>query len=170
MIVIETFERGCEPKHRPTPAPATIRIDTSWHHHLWSTTAVTIAVLAGSQPAAPTLASVCRIQHIHRQSRDRSHRATGRCLLHIDARAHARQKTRRRDPSAPTSARPSPRQNPHSTRCFTAPHLTRFRALALFGRRPPVRVAGCLRAGIRKPAHKETSRPSCASVGNKLKI
>jgi predicted Zn-ribbon and HTH transcriptional regulator len=29
MIIIETFARGCEPKHRPTPAPATIRIDTS---------------------------------------------------------------------------------------------------------------------------------------------
>jgi hypothetical protein len=29
MIVIETFARGCEPKHRPTPAPAMIRIDTS---------------------------------------------------------------------------------------------------------------------------------------------
>ena len=29
MIVIETFERGCEPKHRPTPAPAPIRVDTS---------------------------------------------------------------------------------------------------------------------------------------------
>ena len=29
MIVIETFERGCEPKHRPTPAPTEIRIDTS---------------------------------------------------------------------------------------------------------------------------------------------
>ncbi len=31
MIVIETFERGCEPRHRPTPAPApaAIRIDTS---------------------------------------------------------------------------------------------------------------------------------------------
>jgi Putative transposase len=27
MIVIETFERGCEPKHRPTPPP--FRIDTS---------------------------------------------------------------------------------------------------------------------------------------------
>ena len=27
MIVIETFARGCEPKHRPTPPP--IRIDTS---------------------------------------------------------------------------------------------------------------------------------------------
>src|SRR6202048_233836 len=29
MIVIELLERGCEPKHRPTPAPAAIRIDTS---------------------------------------------------------------------------------------------------------------------------------------------
>ena len=29
MIIIETFERGCEPKHRPTPAPEPIRIDTS---------------------------------------------------------------------------------------------------------------------------------------------
>jgi hypothetical protein len=29
MIIIETFERGCQPKHRPTPAPAVIRIDTS---------------------------------------------------------------------------------------------------------------------------------------------
>ena len=29
LIIIETFARGCEPKHRPTPAPVTIRIDTS---------------------------------------------------------------------------------------------------------------------------------------------
>src|SRR5712692_8685061 len=29
MIIIETFARGCEPKHRPTPPPAAIRIDTS---------------------------------------------------------------------------------------------------------------------------------------------
>ena len=29
MIIIETFARGCEPRHRPTPAPAVIRIDTS---------------------------------------------------------------------------------------------------------------------------------------------
>ena len=28
MIIIETFARGCQPKHRPTPAPI-IRIDTS---------------------------------------------------------------------------------------------------------------------------------------------
>jgi hypothetical protein len=29
MIVIETFARGCEPKHRPTPSLGEIRIDTS---------------------------------------------------------------------------------------------------------------------------------------------
>jgi hypothetical protein len=29
MIVIETFARGCEPKHRRAPPPAAIRIDTS---------------------------------------------------------------------------------------------------------------------------------------------
>jgi len=29
MIIIETFERGCQPKHRPTTTPQTIRIDTS---------------------------------------------------------------------------------------------------------------------------------------------
>jgi Putative transposase/Transposase zinc-binding domain len=29
MIVIEVFARGCKPRHRPTPAPNPIRIDTS---------------------------------------------------------------------------------------------------------------------------------------------
>ena len=29
MIIIETFARGCEPKHRPTPAAQEFRIDTS---------------------------------------------------------------------------------------------------------------------------------------------
>jgi hypothetical protein len=29
MMIIETFARGCEPKHRPTPVLAAIRIDTS---------------------------------------------------------------------------------------------------------------------------------------------
>jgi hypothetical protein len=29
MIIIETFVRGCQPKHRPAPAPPAIRIDTS---------------------------------------------------------------------------------------------------------------------------------------------
>jgi Putative transposase len=29
MIIIERFERGCQPKHPPSPVPAPIRIDTS---------------------------------------------------------------------------------------------------------------------------------------------
>jgi hypothetical protein len=29
MVIIETFGRGCEPRHRPTPTPTAIRIDTS---------------------------------------------------------------------------------------------------------------------------------------------
>jgi hypothetical protein len=29
MIIIETFAGGCQPKHRPAPAAAAIRIDTS---------------------------------------------------------------------------------------------------------------------------------------------
>jgi hypothetical protein len=29
MFIIETFAPGCQPKHRPTPVPAAIRIDTS---------------------------------------------------------------------------------------------------------------------------------------------
>jgi hypothetical protein len=29
MFIIETFARGGEPKHQPTPAPTAIRIDTS---------------------------------------------------------------------------------------------------------------------------------------------
>jgi Putative transposase len=33
MVIIETFARDCEPKHRPTPAPAAIRIDTSRCRH-----------------------------------------------------------------------------------------------------------------------------------------
>ena len=33
----------------------------------------------------------------------------------------------------------------------------RFRALALFGRRPPERVVGIVGAGVRKPAHFRTN-------------
>jgi hypothetical protein len=29
MIIIERFQRGCQPKHQPSPFPAAIRIDTS---------------------------------------------------------------------------------------------------------------------------------------------
>ena len=98
---------------------------------------MTSAILAGSQPTAPTLVSACGIHH---QSRDQSCRATRRSLVHTDARAHAWRKTVRRNPSAPAFSSPSSRQNPHSARCSAAPHLPRFRALALFRRRPQLRV------------------------------
>src|SRR5271169_3118790 len=42
----------------------------------------------------------------------------------------------------------------------SVPYPPQFRALALFGRRPPERVVGIVGAGIRKPAHE---RPSEAS-------
>jgi hypothetical protein len=29
MIIIEVFARGCQPRYRPTPAPTSMRIDTS---------------------------------------------------------------------------------------------------------------------------------------------
>ena len=29
MLIIEAFDRGCTPRQRPSPMPATIRIDTS---------------------------------------------------------------------------------------------------------------------------------------------
>ena len=49
----------------------------------------------------------------------------------------------------------SPRRNPHSCGTAYVPP-PRFRALALFGRRPPERVAGIVGAGVRKPAQQET--------------
>src|SRR5271156_2876346 len=38
----------------------------------------------------------------------------------------------------------------------SVPYPPQFRALALFGRRPPERVVGIVGAGIRKPAHFRT--------------
>jgi hypothetical protein len=112
-----------------------------------------IAIPAGSQPAAPTLASV---RSIHQQSRHQSPRATRRSLVHADACPQAWSQTVHRNRPCPSSQRPSPRQNPHSARGTTSPHLPRFRALALFGRRPPQRVAGIVCAGVRKPAQSRT--------------
>src|SRR5271155_1683139 len=60
----------------------------------------------------------------------------------------------------------APARPPSDQRCgqfaiaLAAPSVPcppQFRALALFGRRPPERVVGIVGAGIRKPAHKLTS-------------
>ena len=61
MIVVETFARGCQPRHRPTPAPAAMPIDTSSRPYRWLTIATTLAIPAGLPPAAHKLASIRRI-------------------------------------------------------------------------------------------------------------
>src|SRR6267378_3125663 len=100
-------------------------------------TAPTLAILAGSPPAPPKLASV---RWIHQQSRIQSCRSTSKPLARLSVLTHAWPQTDRGNRSSPTSARQPPWPNPHSARGTAAAHLPRFRALALFGRRPPERV------------------------------
>jgi len=44
MIIIETFARGCQPKHHPASATPAIGIDTSWCRHHRSNSPVTLAI------------------------------------------------------------------------------------------------------------------------------
>ena len=115
-----------------------------------------LAILAGSPPAAPALAS-------DRQSRPRSHgeychaafdRGVYSCM-------HRRPlaKSYRLELCAPISSSLTPRPNPHSVRCTAAAHLPRFRALALLGRRPPQRVDGLIMPASEKPAQQQTHAP-----------
>jgi hypothetical protein len=97
------------------------------------------ALLAGSQPAATKLASLPRI---HQRSRHQARRATPRSLVHTDVSDHAWPQADRGNPYNPASASPNPRQNPHSARGAAPAYVPRFRALALFGRRPQERVEG----------------------------
>src|SRR6266581_8362223 len=102
-------------------------------------TAPTRAILARSPPAPPKLASV---RWIHQQSRIQSCRSTSKPLARPSVLTHAWPQTDRGNRSSPTSARQPPWPNPHSARGTAAAHLPRFRALALFERRPPERVEG----------------------------
>src|SRR5262245_55128495 len=56
MMVIEVFDRGCQPTYRPTPTPTPIRIDTSWPL-LGLFAPEPIPAHAGHQPAPTPLAS-----------------------------------------------------------------------------------------------------------------
>jgi hypothetical protein len=161
MIVIETFGRGCQPKHRPTPPPAAIRIDTSWCSHLRSTNVATLGIPASSPPAPPKLASVHCIQQ---PSRHQSCRAARSSLAHTDVADLASPQADRGNRFNPTSASPNSRQNPHSARGTAATNLPRFRALALFGRRPPERV---VRPSSRRPKTC-TVQDSCAAKNRRL--
>src|SRR5713101_2934094 len=62
-----------------------------------------------------------------------------RARMRAQAPAHAASSS---NPYNPASASPNPRQNPHSARGTAPAYVPRFRALALFGRRPQERVEG----------------------------
>src|SRR5258707_3538088 len=100
-------------------------------------TAATLASIVGSQPPAPTLASSRWTGPL---SQHQSCPATFAPLVYPYIHTHASKQRRRLHHFAPTSSRPTPRPNPHSC-CTSVPHLPRFRALALFGRRPHQCVA-----------------------------
>src|SRR5450755_88482 len=63
-------------------------------------------------------------------------------LVHTDLSDHAWPQADRGNPYNPASASSNPRQNPHSARGTAPAYVPRFRALALFGRRPQQRVEG----------------------------
>jgi hypothetical protein len=110
-----------------------------------SMTAMTLAFLAGAQPAAPHLASA---PSIHQQRRRQSGRAT--CGPRFPS---TRVSVSRAKASASTAAVQHQQariqgQIPIAPAAPPLPHWPRFRALALFGRR---------HSGVRKPAQKATS-------------
>ena len=69
-------------------------------------------------------------------------RATPRSLVHTDACDHGSPQADGGNRYNPASASPKPRRNPHSARSTAPAYVPRFRALALFGRRPPQCVEG----------------------------
>jgi hypothetical protein len=104
-----------------------------------------MAFPARPQPAAPTHASAHRIR---RKSPLQSCRAIRRSLVHTNLYEQASPQADRGSRCNPASASPNPWRNPHSARGTAATHFPRFRALALFGRRPPERV---VRPSSRRP-------------------
>src|SRR5271170_2155475 len=115
-------------------------------------TAPKLAIHAGSLPAAPTIVPVCQISpHSHRQS-GRAPSDPSVCTNTYVLRAKAIASTA---PARPPSDQRCG-QFPIALAAPSVPYPPQFRALALFGRRPPERVVGIVGAGIRKPAHEET--------------
>ena len=128
-----------------------------------------LGVPAGPQPAAPKHASEHRIR---RQSPIQSCRAIRRSLVHTKPCEPTSPQADRGSRCKPASVSPNPWRNPHSARGTAATHFPRFRALALFGRRPPERV---VRPSSRRPKtctisevdqpHSITSSARASSVG-----
>jgi len=116
--------RGNQDRHLMMPSPA-IYTYSNARHSRWlsaSTAQARIAALHSIAVARPIL------------SRYR------RSLVHTDACDPGLPQADRGDRFNPISASPNPRQNPHSARGTAPAYVPRFRALALFGRRPQERV------------------------------
>src|SRR5438552_2264082 len=94
---------------------------------------------------------------VQSKPKDSKSRRANRPLLDR-ASTHVPPPRQNRPPCSFVSSHPclNPRRNPHSVRGTAATHLPRFRALALFGRRPPQRVEAFVIAGSRKPAQQPT--------------
>src|SRR5216683_4349712 len=112
--------RGNQDRHLMMPSPA-IYTYSNARHSRWlsaSTAQARIAALHSIAVARPTR----------------------RSLVQTDACHHGSPQADRGDRFNPTSTSPNLRQNPHSARGSAPAYVTRFRALALFGRRLQERV------------------------------
>ena len=122
-------------------------------------TVLTLALLAGSQPAAPRLAPV---HQIGPQSRRQSPHTPCAPLVRTDALTLTWQKADRHKRSAQTSSSHTPWPNPHSACGTAAAPLPAISCLGAF-RPPAARARGeVVIAGSRKPAHKRSSRKCVA--------
>ena len=104
-------------------------------------TVLTLALLAGSQPAAPRLAPV---HQIGPQSRRQSPHTPCAPLVRIDALTLTWQKADRHKRSAPTSSSHTPWPNPHSACGTAAAPLPAISCLGAF-RPPAARARGEVR-------------------------
>ena len=127
-------------------------------------TVLTLALLAGSQPAAPRLAPV---HQIGPQSRRQSPHTPCAPLVRTDALTLTWQKADRHKRSAPTSSSHTPWPNPHSACGTAAAPLPAISCLGAF-RPPAARARGEVRH-CRQPKTCTDRRP-CATAANSLTI
>ena len=100
----------------------------------------TLTACVGSCPTAPPLASPRRIVAQSQPKDTKSPRSKRPLLDRASTYVPPTWQNGSRCRFASSQAHLSSWPNPHSTRGTAAAHIPRFRALALFGRRPPKRV------------------------------
>ena len=154
MIIIETFARGCEPKHR-----ATARSGRDQDRHLMMPSSLiqhrTEARHSGRLPPGSTPACADQPDWPVIAPPILSSNMRSACSRRRAYPNSAKADRRQRPLKLPQPSRR--RQIPIAPAAPSVPHIPRFRALALFGRRPPS-VWMVRHAGIRKPAQERTLR------------